>query len=99
MNVIAEHLDHDWVKTGTCVYCDPCGVRLYQGDVCTGEEKAAMAALFDAAAKASTVDPPGTNGQPCGAGHICCDDPSSPPLHDHLLSPDQCVRCVQRGAP
>lgn len=26
-----EHADHKWVEHAPCVYCDPCGVRLYQG--------------------------------------------------------------------
>lgn len=30
----------------------------------------------------------------CGAGHICCDDPSRPPLHDHFLEPSICPRCI-----
>ncbi len=44
---IAAHVDHEWKQVGSCVYCEPCGDRLYQGTVCTGAEKAAMAALFD----------------------------------------------------
>jgi len=26
-----EHGDHPWHQIGRCVYCGPCGVRLYQG--------------------------------------------------------------------
>lgn len=30
----------------------------------------------------------------CGAGHLCCDDPSEPPSHDHFLRQDDCPRCA-----
>jgi hypothetical protein len=30
---IAEHEDHPWRQVGRCVYCGPCGVRLYQGTI------------------------------------------------------------------
>jgi len=26
-----EHGDHKWHQVGPCVWCGPCGVRLYQG--------------------------------------------------------------------
>lgn len=26
-----EHGEHPWHQVGRCVYCGPCGVRLYQG--------------------------------------------------------------------
>lgn len=28
---LAAHADHKWSQQGRCVYCDTCGVRLYQG--------------------------------------------------------------------
>lgn len=28
---LAEHEPHPWREVGSCVYCIPCGVRLYQG--------------------------------------------------------------------
>jgi len=28
-----EHQDHAWHQVGRCVYCGPCGVRLYQGKI------------------------------------------------------------------
>lgn len=31
----------------------------------------------------------------CGAGHLCCDDPSEPPLHDHFLRQEECPRCAR----
>lgn len=29
--VLKEHEPHDWEQIGPCVYCTPCGTRLYQG--------------------------------------------------------------------
>jgi|SRR5215471_2140501 len=31
--VMAEHMEHEWEQLGRCVWCWPCGVRLYQGRV------------------------------------------------------------------
>jgi hypothetical protein len=31
--LLAEHDDHPWSQVGPCVYCDPCGIRLYQGSI------------------------------------------------------------------
>lgn len=47
--LIAEHTDHEWEQVGRCVWCKPCSVRLYQGEVCTGPEKEALAAIYAAA--------------------------------------------------
>lgn len=30
---LADHEDHPWKQVGLCVYCEQCGVRLYQGDL------------------------------------------------------------------
>jgi len=30
---LAEHAPHPWRQVGGCVYCVPCGLRLYQGDL------------------------------------------------------------------
>jgi hypothetical protein len=29
--MFAFHMPHRWKQVGRCVYCDDCGVRLYQG--------------------------------------------------------------------
>ena len=34
----------------------------------------------------------------CGAGHLCCDDPSVSPSHDHFLRQEDCPRCAIRLA-
>jgi hypothetical protein len=31
--VFIAHADHPWYRVGRCVYCGPCGARLYQGAV------------------------------------------------------------------
>ncbi len=48
-STIGEHADHEWEQVGDCVYCtcSP-GLRLYQGTVCTPDERKALAAVFDA---------------------------------------------------
>lgn len=47
---MAAHVEHDWEQVRDCVYCSVDGTRLYQGIVAeSSDEKAAMAALFDAA--------------------------------------------------
>lgn len=28
---VANHIKHPWRQVGRCVYCGPCGVRLYSG--------------------------------------------------------------------
>lgn len=33
MTDVASHRDHEWKKRGGCVYCVPCKVRLYHGDL------------------------------------------------------------------
>ena len=33
---IAPHMDHPWEKIGRCIYCGPCGTRLYQGTIPRG---------------------------------------------------------------
>lgn len=30
---LQEHADHEWVEVPPCVYCKPCKVRLYQGEL------------------------------------------------------------------
>jgi hypothetical protein len=37
---LSEHLAHPWRQVGACVYCEPCSLRLYQGEVLTDTEKA-----------------------------------------------------------
>lgn len=32
----APHMDHPWEKVGRCVFCVPCGERLYQGTIPEG---------------------------------------------------------------
>ncbi len=54
-----DHIDHEWVEVRPCVYCKPCGVRLYQGRL--PKDKAATARAMDeivekAAAKAEQRD-------------------------------------------
>ena len=34
----AAHEDHPWHAVGRCVYCGPCGVRLYQGTMPSDHE-------------------------------------------------------------
>jgi hypothetical protein len=36
---LGEHVDHPWRQVGPCVYCDTCGVRLYQGEALTEDDK------------------------------------------------------------
>lgn len=47
-STVSEHVEHPWEQVGSCVYCTPCGVRLYQGRVPDDETRPAMAALHDA---------------------------------------------------
>jgi hypothetical protein len=36
----ADHADHTWSQQGRCVWCDDCGIRLYQGTLpARGEQK------------------------------------------------------------
>lgn len=35
-DMLDAHSQHPWRKIGRCVYCGPCGVRLYQGDLPDG---------------------------------------------------------------
>ena len=30
---IQPHEQHSWKQVGRCVWCEPCGVRLYQGTI------------------------------------------------------------------
>lgn len=30
---LADHAEHKWSQVGRCVWCDDCGVRLYQGEL------------------------------------------------------------------
>lgn len=30
-DILARHSEHPWYQIGRCVYCGPCGERLYQG--------------------------------------------------------------------
>ena len=46
------HIDHTWKQVGRCVYCDDCGVRLYQGKLPPDRREAAR--------KRSPVEPPAT---------------------------------------
>ena len=39
---LGRHRRHPWSKTGPCVYCDTCGIRLYQGEPLTEQEKAEL---------------------------------------------------------
>ena len=39
---LAKHAEHPWKQVGACVYCDTCGVRLYQGEALTEQEKAEL---------------------------------------------------------
>lgn len=32
-DMLEAHADHPWKEVGPCVYCEPCGVRLYQGSI------------------------------------------------------------------
>ena len=40
---IKEHVDHEWERISPCVYCKPCGTRLYQGTI--PKDKQSMLAL------------------------------------------------------
>lgn len=33
VEMLERHGDHEWREVGPCVYCEPCGVRLYQGSI------------------------------------------------------------------
>jgi len=41
-SVLGDCIDHPHEKVGRCVYCKPCGRRLYQGGVMTADELAAL---------------------------------------------------------
>jgi len=43
---INSHKDHKWVEVPPCVYCDDCGVRLYQGTLPDNQDE--MADFLDA---------------------------------------------------
>ena len=53
---IRAHVDHVWSQVGPCVYCEPCNVRLYQGQVALFEEKEAMAVIFDGIHEQTTTE-------------------------------------------
>jgi hypothetical protein len=40
-SIVGDCVDHPHEQAGRCVYCKPCGKRLYQGTVWTDEERAA----------------------------------------------------------
>lgn len=42
---VGDHVDHEWRKEGRCVYCVPCGLRLYQGGI--PKDKRAHAKAMD----------------------------------------------------
>ncbi len=35
---IDSHKDHKWVEIPPCIYCDDCGVKLYQGELPVDED-------------------------------------------------------------
>ena len=39
---LADHVDHEWREVGRCVYCVPCGLRLFQGKIAKDRQAQAM---------------------------------------------------------
>ena len=44
---LADHGDHKWSQQGRCVYCDTCGVRLFQGKLPAPGKQKEMASDTD----------------------------------------------------
>lgn len=50
-----EHVHHQWEQVGHSVYCVPCDVRLYQGEIPdTHADRLLLAESIDATAEAAT---------------------------------------------
>ena len=45
--MIADHVDHEWVQMGGCVWCDNCQLRLYKGRLGNPENKVRQAQMLD----------------------------------------------------
>jgi hypothetical protein len=40
--IMGDCIEHEHERVGRCVYCTPCGRRLYQGTVMSARERAAQ---------------------------------------------------------
>ena len=40
--IFGDCIDHHHVQVGRCVWCEPCGRRLYQGTVIPADERAEL---------------------------------------------------------